>query len=89
MGISHCIPKMHTQKKKYRLEIAQKKAIEAIADPFLATYTYHGDRHEHNTRHITDASSPSVNSNVMHISFLYLGPILWMTLDDQVEELEI
>ena len=65
-----CIQKIYI----YRLEIAQKRAIEAIADPFLATYAYHGDRHEHNTRHITDASRPSVNSNVMHRSFLYLGP---------------
>ena len=114
------------QKYICRLEIAQKKAIRAIAganynatssplfkklnilkfkdlydlqikqfvyefvnmtlpNPLLATYTYHGDRHEHNTRHNTDPRSPSVNSNVMRRSFLYMGPILWMNLDDQVK----
>ena len=114
------------QKYICRLEIAQKKAIRAIAganynatssplfkklnilkfkdlydlqikqfvyefvnmtlpNPLLATYTYHGDRHEHNTRHSTDPRSPSVNSNVMRRSFLYMGPILWMKLDDQVK----
>ena len=42
-------------------------------------------RHEHNTRHSSDPRSPSVNSNVMRRSFLYMGPILWMNLDDQVK----
>ena len=54
-------------------------------DPLLATFTYHGDIHEHNTGHSTDPRSPSVNSNVMRRSFLYMGPILWMNLDDQVK----
>ena len=49
------------------------------------SYTYHGDIHEHNTRHSTGPRSHSVNSNVMRRSFLYMGPIFWMNLDDQVK----
>ena len=48
-----------------------------LPDPLLATYTYHGYIHEHNTRDSTDPRSPIVNSNVLRRSFLYMGPILW------------
>ena len=51
----------------------------------LKVYKYHGDEHEHNTRHSTHPRCPIVNIEIMHISFLYTGPHLWMSLNDHIQ----
>ena len=51
----------------------------------LRVYKYHGDEHEHNTRHNTHPRCPIVNTEIMHRSFLYLGPNLWMSLNDHIQ----
>ena len=42
----------------------------------VRVYKYHGDEHEHNTRHSTYPRCPIVNTDIMHRSFLYTGPNL-------------
>ena len=51
----------------------------------LGIYEYHGDQHEHMTRHSTDPKPPKVNSEMTRRSFLYKGPCLWLSLDDQIK----
>ena len=51
----------------------------------LRVYKYHGDEHEHNTRHSTHPRCPIVNTEIMHRSFLYTGPNLWMSLKDHIQ----
>ena len=53
--------------------------------PLLNVYTYHGNIHRHNTRHSTDPKSPKVNSKIMRKSFMYTGPTLWLSLDNNIK----
>ncbi len=52
-----------------------------LPEPLLGIYRYHGNIHEHETRHSTDPRPPKVNSEAMRRSLLYKGPCLWLTLD--------
>ncbi len=56
-----------------------------LPEPLRGIYKYHGDIHEHGTRHRTDPRPPKVNSESMHRSFLYKGPCQWMALDDHTK----
>ena len=58
---------------------------KTIPAPLLNIYEYHGDIHNHATRHSTDPKPPKVNSELMRRSFLYTGPCLWLTLDDHIK----
>ena len=51
----------------------------------LRVYKYHVDEHEHNMRHGTHPRCPIVNTEIMHRSFLYTGPNLWMSLNDHIQ----
>ena len=51
----------------------------------LRVYKFHGDEHEHNTRHSIHPRCPIVNTEIMHRSFLYTVPNLWMSLNDHIQ----
>ena len=53
--------------------------------PLLNVHTYHGNIHRHNTRHSTDPKPPKVNSEIMRKSFMYTGPTLWLSLDNNIK----
>ena len=56
-----------------------------LPGPLLTIYNLHGDSHEHNTRHRTDPIAPNVNAEVMRKSYLYSGPIIWMSLNNSLK----
>ena len=45
----------------------------------------HINIHRHNTRHSTDPKPPKVNSEIMRKSFMYTGPTLWLSLDNNIK----
>ena len=57
---------------------------QRLPDPLLDLYIYHGDSHDHETRHSTDPKPPATNSELMRRSFLYKGPLLWLSLSNSI-----
>ena len=57
---------------------------QRLPDPLLDLYSYHGDSHDHETRHSTDLKPPATNSELMRRSFLYKKPLLWLSLSNSI-----
>ena len=72
----------------YKLNVSTflyKFVYKTLPVPLLRLYIYHGDTHDHMTRHSTDPIAPTAYSEIMRRSFLYKGPSLWLTLADPIK----
>ena len=56
-----------------------------LPDPLQKIFKFHGDNHDHNTRHRTDPIAPNLNTEIMRKCYLYTGPNMWISLSESLK----